>query len=1114
MTLRTQKSVGLRTLLALAAILGCGSSRQLSAQENALQVEPAQLAAQQSLGATHGDAGDVLVENPQQAALLQAELLGEIRQLTFAGKRAGEGYFSADGSQLVFQSEREPENPFFQIYLMDRETGDVQRVSPGVGKTTCAWIHPDGSKVLFASTQFDPAAQEKQLAEIEFRESGKERRYSWDYDETYDLVEYDVKTGDYKQLTTETGYDAEGSYSPNGEFICFASNRRAYHGELSPEEQKLFELDPASAMELYIMRSDGTEVRRLTDAIGYDGGPFFSPDGEQICWRRFGKDGATAEIMLMNLDGTQQRAITQLGAMSWAPFFHPSGDYLIFATNIHGFSNFELYMVDAQGSHEPVRVSYREGFDGLPVFTPDGQSLVWTSNGGGSQSQLYEASWNDAQARKLLALDADNSTIDPEAAGSSALEIAAEAARNTSSGFSASDVGRHVDYLCRPELGGRLTGTPGEIKATAYVAAYLESLGLEPAGRDGTFFQEFEFVSNVKLGTENSLLLGEQEFAVNEDWRPVFFSQEGQVDPTEVVCAGYGIVAPAEGNQEEYDSYVHLDVTDKWVLVFRQMPQDISPERRQHLARFSGSRYKAMVARDRGAKGLIFVSGPTSQIRSRLIPLELDGTLGGSSLAVVSVTDALAESWFRASGHDIAKLQKELDAGQPQMGFVLDGLKLSANIDIEPVNSRGRNVLALLPAVDSPTKEMVLVGAHIDHLGKGSGGGSLAKDDEIGGVHRGADDNASGVASVLEIAQYLAGSVQSGKLKPKRDVLIAAWSGEELGLRGSQAFAQDFAELFPDRVHMESPHVHAHDAHHAHDADHGHGQPHASGGGAAPASPVVPATPAVPGSRNPHAGAAEDPHAGAAEDESSPGIGHSSQTQPASGHSASAVSTAPTSLFPMISACVNLDMVGRLRDNLVLQGIGSSPYWKLAIERRNAVVRLPLTLQDDCNLPTDASTFFLRGVPILSAFTGSHAEYHTPRDVPELLNYEGAADVARLMALITRDLVLSEQAPEFVDQPAAPEMRANLTAYLGTVPDYAQGDIKGVKLSGVTKGAPAAEGGMQGGDIIIELAGKKIDNIYDYTYSIEALKVGQPTTIKVQRGEKVLELTITPASRK
>ncbi|MFN3191038.1 MAG: M28 family peptidase [Aureliella sp.] len=995
---------------------------------------------------------DIAIEDPTAAAKLQAELLTDIRQLTFEGRRAGEGYFSADGSQMVFQSEREPGNPFFQIYLMDRDTGDVRRVSPGIGKTTCAWISPNGKDVVFASTQYDPEAVQKQKDEIAFRESGKERRYSWDYDPNYDLVEFDSTSGEYKRLTTEEGYDAEGSYSPDGKLVCFASNRRAYTDELSEKEKELFELDPASAMDIYIMNRDGSQVRRLTDVVGYDGGPFFSPDGKKICWRRFAENGATAEIMTMNIDGSQQRALTDLGHMSWAPYYHPSGDYLIFATNRHGFSNFELYLVDAAGKLPPARVTYREGFDGLPVFTPDGSSLVWTSNGGNSQSQLFEARWNDEAARQLLGLG--------DGSNSSAIEEAVASAADTAPEFSASDVGRHVDYLCRPELGGRLTGTEGEKKATAYVAAYLESLGLKPAGQNGTFFHDFEFVSDVELGNNNQLVFDGTSYQADKDWRPVFFSKEGDVEPTEVVCAGYGIVAPSEGGHEEYDSYVHLDVADKWVLVFRQMPQDISPERRQHLARYSGARYKAMVARDRGAKGLIFVSGPTSPLRNRLMPLSMDGTLGASSLSVISVADSVAAEWMKKAGDDLETIQKQYDSGEPAMGFALEGVRVAASIEIAPVTSKGRNVLAILPAAEQPTEEMVLIGAHIDHLGQGQGSGSLAKEDEIGGVHRGADDNASGVGCVLEIAQYLADQTRAGKLDAKRDILVAAWSGEELGLRGSAAFADDFYDLFPERMPQAAANPHAANPHAA--------NPHAA---------------------NPHAA---NPH----------------------GEASTAVAMQDGKLYPAISSALNLDMVGRLRENLVLQGIGSSPAWTGVIERRNAVVRLPLTLQNDCHLPTDASTFFIAGVPILSAFTGSHSEYHTPRDVPELLNYEGAAKVARLMALVTRDLVRADTAPEYVEQVAEPEMRANLTAYLGTVPDYAQDGIQGVLLSGVTKGAPAAEGGMKGGDIIVELAGKRIENIYDYTYAIEALKIGQEVVIKVRRGDDEVELNITPASRK
>ena len=220
-------------------------------------------------------------------------------------------------------------------------------------------------------------------------------------------------------------------------------------------------------------------------------------------------------------------------------------------------------------------------------------------------------------------------------------------------------------------------------------------------------------------------------------------------------------------------------------------------------------------------------------------------------------------------------------------------------------------------------------------------------------------------------------------------------------------------------------------------------------------------------------------------------------------------------LYPAVIACFNLDMVGRLRDNLVLQGIGSSSLWAKEIERRNAVVGMSLSLQNDSYLPTDASTFFLDGVPILSAFTGSHSEYHTPRDVPELLNYEGAAQTAKLMGLIARSVATTVEPPIYQEQ-KAPEgqgSRAVMTAYLGTIPDYAQGDIKGVMLSGVAKDGPASKAGVQGKDIIIELAGRKVENIYDYTYAIEAIKAGQETDIVVRRGSEELRMKIVPQSR-
>lgn len=948
-------------------------------------------------------------------------LMDGVRQLTFDGRRSGEGYFSADGRTLVFQSEREPDNPFYQIYALDMETGDTERISPGHGKTTCSWVHPDGARILYASTQDDPEAVAKQKSELADREAGKEKRYAWDYDPTYELYEYNRETKKYTRLTNALGYDAECAYSPDGSQIVFASNRHAYTENLSNEDKEILAYDQSLFMDIYIMDADGSNVKRLTDVRGYDGGPFFSADGKKICWRRFSEDGVTAEIFTMNTDGANQTQLTEMGAMSWAPFFHPSGEYLVFATNKHGFGNFELYMVDAEGKHEPVRVTESNGFDGLASFTPDGNSITWTSNRGPkNQSQIYIAKWDHAAA--LAHLEKSTRPGLTSLISDEAVALAEGAATGTD--ISANDIRHHVEVLASEEMEGRMTGTPGAKLAEDYVAALFQRYGLAPDGDDGTYFQTFEFTAGISLGEENTLAIqlpgGEKSTArLDEDWRPLAFSATGPVESQGVAFAGYGLVAPAGDDFDEYDSYVHLDVEGKWVMMFRFIPEDITPEQRQHLNRYASLRHKAMIARDKGAAGIIIVSGPNSQVKDPLAKLAFDVSLGGTSVVAVTVTDDIAQRMLDAADKNLGELQTKLDTGEPLMGFALDGVQVHAEIDLVKEKRTGRNVIARL-GVGNPHTPAVVIGAHLDHLGRGHGSGSLAVDDEEGEIHYGADDNASGVAALLEIAERFAYEREKGNFEQRRDIYFAAWSGEELGLLGSDHFVKEVADMMGT----------------------------------------------------------------------------------------------PNDISFLVAAYLNMDMIGRIDKALILNGAGSSDYWRGEIERRNVPIGLNLTVQDDSYLPTDATSFYLKKVPILSAFSGAHEDYHTPRDTSDKLNYEGAGKTARLFALITRSLALSTDTPEYIAM-KKPESRGSggMRAYLGTVPDYADTDITGLRLSGVTSGAPADEAGLKGGDIIVELAGKKVENIYDYTYAIEALKIGDPVTIVVLRGEERVELTITPQSR-
>lgn len=952
---------------------------------------------------------------PNSASDEGEPLLSKTRQLTFEGRRSGEGYFSPDGSLFIFQSEREKENPFFQIYLMDLVRREVSRLSPGHGKTTCGWIHPSGGQVLFASTHHDPESGRKQREEFERRASGRTRRYTWDFDPEYEIYGLSLGNSTFRNLTNKRGYDAEASWSPDGGRIVFASNRLAYEGGLTPEQVKSRDGDPSSFLDLYSMNSDGTDVRRLTASPGYDGGPFFSPTGREICWRRFTEDGMVAEIFLMDADGGRQRPVTRLGKMSWAPFFHPSGDYLVFTTNLHGLDNFELYVVAAEGRSEPVRVTRTPGFDGLPVFAPDGRTLTWTSNRTpGKTSQIFLAGWDDREARRRLGLSA------PEAeAGADAVPETSSAAR-----IRDQDLRRHVDRLASEEMEGRMTGTRGELLATGYAASVLSRLGLEPAGDGGSYFQSFPFTAGVSLGSGNRLEIvsGDERkpLRVDHDWRPLSFSATGAFGASPVVFAGYGIVAPELEENSGYDSYAHLDVAGKWVMVLRYYPEKVSPQRRRHLARYGSLRYKAMQALDRGARGLLIVSGPTSKVRRELIPLRLDGSVTDGRLPAISLTDRAAGILLESDGRTLQELQEGLDSGELQMGFVLPGVDVASNVALNTEERTGRNVLGLLQAGPGRAANGVLVvGAHVDHLGSGATASSLARADQEGGIHYGADDNASGVAAVLEMAEHLVDLRDKGGLPPGRDILFALWSGEELGLLGSNHFMKNYGSDQED------------------------------------------------GSEND------------------------------------------------LLAYLNLDMVGRLRKSLVVQGVGSSSVWPAAIERANLNLGLSIVMQPESHLPTDATSFYVKQVPILSLFTGSHEDYHTPGDRPEKLNYPGTRKIASFLSRIAVQLLENPDRPDYkeMSDPRRRGARTGLRAYLGTIPDYAPGENEGLSLSGVAPGGPAEKAGVRAGDVVVRLADREIRDIYDYTYAIDFLEIGSPTGIVVLREGERITLTVVPASR-
>ena len=337
-------------------------------------------------------------DSPQPASAppsrdLEARYLAPPVKVTDGLSKAGEGYFAPDGRHICYQGV--PTGyPFYQIYVQSFDGAAPRptpptRVSPGRGRTTCSWFSPDGTRLLFASSHPDPAidkteADAKAQAEEDAR-TGRRRRDQWDFDPHMDLFTSRPDGSDLQQLTTSPGYDAECSWSPDGNRLLFVSDR---DGDA----------------DIYVADGDdGGNVRQLTNAPGYDGGPFFSPDGHWICYRSDRVEKDMLQIHVMKADGSGDTAITAGKGVHWAPFWHPTKPWLIWTGADHSDPtqrpNYDLWVAryeadPATGTFRtgaPLRITDHPGADVLPVFSPDGTLLMWTAGRDGerSASQLW-----------------------------------------------------------------------------------------------------------------------------------------------------------------------------------------------------------------------------------------------------------------------------------------------------------------------------------------------------------------------------------------------------------------------------------------------------------------------------------------------------------------------------------------------------------------------------------------------------------------------------------------------------------------------------------------------------------------------------------------------------
>jgi hypothetical protein len=576
----------------------------------------------------------------------------------------------------------------------------------------------------------------------------------------------------------------------------------------------------------------------------------------------------------------------------------------------------------------------------------------------------------------------------------------------------------HVEFLASEALAGREAGSEGERAAGQYLAAQLAQLGARPLPGRADMFMPFEFTAGSRdAGSRVRVLTGaaaaaagSREFRDGSDVQALSFSEDANITGP-LVFAGYGLVVP-ESSNFGYDSYATLDVQDKVVVVLRYFPEDADQQTRAILARYSGLRYKAMAARQRGARALLVVTGPRSPNAGEVVPMSFDTAIAGSGIPAASISARVADLLF-ANAMPLRDAQQALDGGNPHVaGFELPGVTVELRTAIARERRTARNVLGYLPATTAAPhsdRPWVVVGAHYDHLGRGDRGTSLAAGTEVGGVHHGADDNASGTAAVLAIAETLA------KQPRRRHVLFAFWSAEEIGLVGSAAFT-----------------------------------------------------------------------------------------------------SAPPMPISQLAAYVNFDMVGRMENNrLIVQATGTSPGWARILERVNVSAGFDLVVQPDPYQPTDVASFNQAGVASLAFFTGAHADYHKPSDMADRINFEDLDRVAGMGAAVVRTVIDADEAPQFtkVDQPTSRGTVAGLRVTTGTIPDYV-GEATGLLLGGVTGGGPAEQAGLMKGDVIVEIAGQTIANIYDYTYALELLRVDQPVKVVYVRGNERRETTLTPAARR
>jgi hypothetical protein len=643
----------------------------------------------------------------------------------------------------------------------------------------------------------------------------------------------------------------------------------------------------------------------------------------------------------------------------------------------------------------------------------------------------------------------------------------------------------HISYLASDKLEGRRTGSTGANMAAEYIAREFARYGLRRSiGRDlpgmsileadspRRYMQEFPYVAGVELGKNNSMLfkpgtslpaklMASLDLRLGEDWMPLGFSTSGTVENAPFAFVGYGITA----SELNYNDYKGTAASGAVAIAFTGTPDGDNPH--GQFARYSNLHLKAAAARGAGARALVIIAAEGNFKHDKLARLGYDNAGGDAGLPVVVISRQAGAGILNLGGTEqLADLEKKLltrksgvmsESGKETLDLInvlalpTRVTALSISTDIVRRNAPAYNVVGILEGSDPVLKnEAIVIGAHYDHLGRG-GGGSLATRE--GDIHHGADDNASGVAGMLELARIFS----AARVKMKRTLVFVAFSGEEEGLLGSNYYVnhpimplkQTVAMINMDMIgRMKENKLMI------------------GGVGTAREWRDMIAATNLAGSMNVTA------------------AGSGVRTQPGG---------------------VNVQTKGM---PVVVAANGQ------AVVNFDPTKQFNLTLNEGGYGPSDHSSFYAKQVPVLFFFTGTHDDYHKPSDTAEKINYEDETRIISFVAGIVRSIDAGASRPVYTTAKSESQGRSmGFRVYLGTIPNYAESN-DGLKLDGVREDSPAAKAGMKAGDRITRMAGREVRNVYDYTYALGEMKAGQEYEVEVLRGSETLKLKITPAARK